>query len=1317
MATTTLGVKLDDPTRERLKACAQSIDRTPHWLIKQAIFNYLEKLEGGATLTELTSAGVNGGDDAGDIQADHAHQCFLEFAESILPQSVLRAAITGAYRRPEPEVVPMLLEQARLPADMAEATNKLAARIADKLRNQKSAGGRAGIVQGLLQEFSLSSQEGVALMCLAEALLRIPDKGTRDALIRDKISNGNWHPHLGNSPSLFVNAATWGLLLTGKLVSTHNESGLSSSLSRIIGKSGEPMIRKGVDMAMRLMGEQFVTGETIGEALANASKFESKGFRYSYDMLGEAALTEHDAQKYLASYEQAIHSIGKASHGRGIYEGPGISIKLSALHPRYSRAQYERVMEELYPRLLSLTLLAKQYDIGLNIDAEEADRLELSLDLLERLCFEPQLTGWNGIGFVIQAYQKRCPYVIDYVIDLARRSRHRLMIRLVKGAYWDSEIKRAQVEGLEGYPVYTRKVYTDVSYVACARKLLSVPEVIYPQFATHNAHTLSAIYHIAGQNYYPGQYEFQCLHGMGEPLYEQVVGKVADGKLNRPCRVYAPVGTHETLLAYLVRRLLENGANTSFVNRIADQSISIQELVADPVATIERMATQEGQFGLPHPRIPLPRDLYGSDRANSAGIDMANEHRLASLSSALLATAHTDWKAVPMLGCEASNEPAQAVLNPSDLRDVVGHVQEATVKDVDNAIQCALINGPIWQATPPAERAAVLERAADLMEAEIQPLMGLLAREAGKTFANAIAEVREAVDFLRYYAVQARNDFNNDAHRPLGPVVCISPWNFPLAIFTGQVAAALAAGNPVLAKPAEQTPLVAAQAVRLLLDAGIPEGVLQLLPGRGETVGARLVGDERVKGVMFTGSTEVARLLQRNIAGRLDAQGRPIPLIAETGGQNAMIVDSSALTEQVVIDVVSSAFDSAGQRCSALRVLCLQEDSADRVIEMLKGAMAEARLGNPERLSVDIGPVIDAEAKAGIEKHIQGMRDKGRDVYQMAIADSAEIKRGTFVMPTLIELESFDELQREIFGPVLHVVRYKRRDLDQLIEQINASGYGLTLGVHTRIDETIAKVIDNVNAGNVYVNRNIVGAVVGVQPFGGEGLSGTGPKAGGPLYLYRLLSTRPDDAIAQSFARTDSGTAPDVRLRDAMSKPLLALQAWAESNKQAELAQLCDQFAAQSQSGVTRLLDGPTGERNSYTILPREHVLCLAEAEADLLVQLAAVMAVGSSAVLPDSELSKAVRARLPKEVQARVELVPEWNKDEVHFDAVLHHGDSDQLRAVCEQIAKRGGAIVGVHGLSQGETGICLERLVIERALSVNTAAAGGNASLMSIG
>nr|MBP8153049.1 trifunctional transcriptional regulator/proline dehydrogenase/L-glutamate gamma-semialdehyde dehydrogenase [Aeromonas sp.] len=1262
------------------------------------------------------------GEEAIETLTEQGIQVFLEFAESILPQSVLRAAITSAYRRPETEAVPMLLEQARLPKEKAEATQKLAMSIAEKLRNQKSASGRQGLVQGLLQEFSLSSQEGVALMCLAEALLRIPDKATRDALIRDKISGGNWSQHLGQSASLFVNAASWGLLITGKLVATHNEAGLNSSLKGLIGKGGEPLIRKGVDMAMRLMGEQFVTGETIAEALANAGSMENRGFRYSYDMLGEAALTEEDAKRYLASYEQAIHAIGKASHGRGIYEGPGISIKLSALHPRYSRAQYDRVMEELYPTLLGLTQLAKQYDIGINIDAEEADRLEISLDLLEKLCFDPSLADWNGIGFVIQAYQKRCPYVIDYVIDLAKRSRHRLMIRLVKGAYWDSEIKRAQQDGLEGYPVYTRKPYTDVSYLACARKLLAVPESIYPQFATHNAHSLSAIYQLAGQNYYPGQYEFQCLHGMGEPLYEQVVGKVADGKLGRPCRIYAPVGSHETLLAYLVRRLLENGANTSFVNRIADNSISLQDLVQDPVQQIEQMAAREGSLGLPHPRIPLPRELYGEARPNSAGLDLANEHRLGSLSAALLASTNTAYQALPMLGNEHPGCDTEAptqfqqVVNPADHRDVVGQVSEATVELVDKALACALASGQIWQSTPPAERAAVLDRAADLMESELQPLMGLLVRESGKTFANAIAEVREAVDFLRYYAAQARNHFANESHRPLGPVVCISPWNFPLAIFSGQVCAALAAGNTVLAKPAEQTPLIAAQAVRILREAGVPAGAVQLLPGRGETVGAALIADERVRGVMFTGSTEVAGIISRNLAGRLDAQGRTIPLIAETGGQNAMIVDSSALTEQVVMDVISSAFDSAGQRCSALRVLCVQDDVAERVIRMLKGAMAEYKVGSPEHLSTDIGPVIDAEAKANIERHIKAMGDKGRRVHQIARTQEGACNRGTFVLPTLIELDSLDELGPEVFGPVLHLVRYPRAKLGELLAQINDSGYGLTLGVHTRIDETIAQVVNTAKVGNLYVNRNIVGAVVGVQPFGGEGLSGTGPKAGGPLYMYRLLGARPQEAVTSQL-RQEPGATPQA---EAAKPALLALRGWAGKQAPALVA-LCDRYGELALSGLTQLLVGPTGERNSYSLLPRERVLCLAaddkEAKTDLLAQLAACLAVGTEVLWQDNAQNRTLLTSLPSEVQARIQLVADWASSDIGFDALLHHGDSDQLREVAKLAAARAGAIVGVHGLHRGETDIPLERLLIEHALSVNTAAAGGNASLMTIG
>ncbi|MGK9468519.1 trifunctional transcriptional regulator/proline dehydrogenase/L-glutamate gamma-semialdehyde dehydrogenase [Pantoea agglomerans] len=1315
MATTTMGVKLDDATRERIKLAAQRIDRTPHWLIKQAIFNYLGQLETGDTVPEIPLS-AQAAAESDDTQPEETHQPFLDFAEQILPQSVTRSAVTAAWRRPETDAVPMMLEQARLPAALAEKTHQLAYQLADKLRHQKGATGRAGMVQSLLQEFSLSSHEGVALMCLAEALLRIPDKPTRDALIRDKISNGNWQSHLGRSPSLFVNAATWGLLFTGRLVSTHNESNLSSSLNRIIGKGGEPLIRKGVDMAMRLMGEQFVTGETIAEALANARKLEEKGFRYSYDMLGEAALTAGDAKAYLLSYQQAIHAIGKASNGRGIYEGPGISIKLSALHPRYSRAQYERVMEELYPILKSLTLLARSYDIGINIDAEEADRLELSLDLLEKLCFEPELEGWNGIGFVIQAYMKRCPFVIDELIDLAQRSRRRLMIRLVKGAYWDSEIKRAQMEGLEGYPVYTRKVYTDISYLACARKLLAVPSLIYPQFATHNAHTLAAIYQLAGNNYYPGQYEFQCLHGMGEPLYEQVVGKVADGKLNRPCRIYAPVGTHETLLAYLVRRLLENGANTSFVNRIADTSLPIDELVADPVSAVEKLGASEGAIGLPHPKIPLPRDLYGDNRVNSAGLDMANEHRLASLSSALLSSAAQPCLAEPMIDGEAGAGELRDILNPAAPGDRVGQVREATEQEVSVALDAAVNSGPIWFATPPQERAAILERAAQIMEGQMQQLLGILVREAGKTYNNAIAEVREAVDFLYYYAGMVRDDFDNETHRPLGPVVCISPWNFPLAIFTGQIAAALAAGNSVLAKPAEQTPLIAAQAVQILLDAGVPPGVLQLLPGQGETVGAQLTGDVRVRGVMFTGSTAVATLLQRNLAGRLDQHGRPVPLIAETGGMNAMIVDSSALTEQVVIDIVASAFDSAGQRCSALRLLCIQEDVADHTLKMLRGAMAECRMGNPERFSTDIGPVIDAEAKANIDRHIQAMRNKGFTVYQAVQdnpQDSKEWNSGTFVKPTLIELGQVSDLDKEIFGPVLHVVRFTRNNLPQLVEQINASGYGLTLGVHTRIDETIAQVTANARVGNLYVNRNMVGAVVGVQPFGGEGLSGTGPKAGGPLYLYRLLAHRPDSALRLTFDRQDAERPADSTLRQSLLAPHLALSNWAKDKP--ELAELCQHYGDLAQAGVVRLLPGPTGERNTFSLLPRDQVLCLAYNEQDALIQLAAVTSVGSKALWQDDELHRALLASLPDAVKARITLARDPLAAE--FDAVIYHGDADQLRTLCEQIAAREGAIVSVQGFARGETNLLLERLLIERSLSVNTAAAGGNASLMTIG
>ncbi|MBH1958104.1 MAG: bifunctional proline dehydrogenase/L-glutamate gamma-semialdehyde dehydrogenase PutA, partial [Burkholderiales bacterium] len=756
MSTVTLGIKVDEALRNRIREAAARQGRTPHWLIKQAVLRYVDNIERGLLVQGATLGASAGFSMAAPDDADEPAlppgtapfpQPFLDWAQNVQPQTDLRAAITAAWHRPEAECLPMLVQLARTTdAGQRAATETLATRLVQGLRGKKDAGG----VEALVQEFSLSSQEGVALMCLAEALLRIPDNATRDALIRDKISRGDWHSHLGNSPSMFVNAAVWGLMLTGKLTATSSEKSLGSSLTRLIGKGGEPLIRQGVHRAMKLMGEQFVTGQTISEALANSRALEKAGFRYSYDMLGEAAATGQDAERYLASYEQAIHAIGKASHGRGIHEGPGISVKLSALHPRYSRAQRNRVMDELLPRLLKLTLLARQYDIGLNIDAEEADRLELSLDLLEGLCFEPALKGWNGIGFVVQAYQKRCPYVIDYLIDLARRSSHRLMIRLVKGAYWDSEIKRAQEAGHEGYPVYTRKVHTDVSYLACARKLLAAPDAIYPQFATHNAQTVASIYQMAGHNYYSGQYEFQCLHGMGEPLYEQVTGSAADGKLARPCRIYAPVGTHETLLAYLVRRLLENGANTSFVNRIGDANVPVAELVVDPVADVRQIALETGRLGAPHPKIALPRQLFAhlgpQSRLNSAGLNLAHEQQLASLAAGLLRSAQGFYFAAPSVAelppfnpDSAAAEGWQPVLNPSDTRDQVGWVRPATAEEVEQAVSRAARAAQIWQGTPPSARAACLTRAAGLLEQRTQGLLGLIVREAGKSLPNAIA--------------------------------------------------------------------------------------------------------------------------------------------------------------------------------------------------------------------------------------------------------------------------------------------------------------------------------------------------------------------------------------------------------------------------------------------------------------------------------------------------------------------------------------------------------------------------------------------------
>ncbi|HZW22921.1 trifunctional transcriptional regulator/proline dehydrogenase/L-glutamate gamma-semialdehyde dehydrogenase [Noviherbaspirillum sp.] len=1197
----------------------------------------------------------------------------------------LRAAITAAWRRDEPQAVQWLLEQVKPNHAAQEKIQDLARNLVQAVREKRT---RSSGVDALMHEFSLSSEEGVALMCLAEALLRIPDHQTADRLIADKISKGDWRKHLGESPSLFVNAATWGLLITGKLVGTSSEQGLGSALTRLIAKGGEPLIRKGVDLAMRMLGNQFVTGQTIAEALDNSRPNEARGYRYSYDMLGEAALTEEDAARYYAAYEDAVHAIGKASNGRGIKDGPGISVKLSALHPRYSRAQRERVMQELLPRLKALLMLAKQYNIGLNIDAEEADRLELSLDLMEALAFDKDLTGFEGTGFVVQAYQKRCPFVIDFLADLARRSGRKFMVRLVKGAYWDAEIKRAQVDGMPGYPVYSRKVYTDVSYLVCAQKLLASTDVIYPQFATHNAHTLSSIFTWA-QERGVSDYEFQCLHGMGETLYDQVVGTE---NLGKPCRIYAPVGSHETLLAYLVRRLLENGANSSFVNQIVDENVPVESLIADPFKTAKQLA------GEPHPNIPLPVNLYGSERLNSAGVDIANENVLRELDLAFQSLATMQWQAMPLLATEAMGAGQQQdIRNPADHRDVVGRVVEAGANDVQSALAAAAKFAPEWQNTPAAERAAALRRAADLFEQHQAELMALAIREAGKTLPNAIAEVREAVDFLRYYAAEVENGPNTHA---LGPVVCISPWNFPLAIFTGEVSAALAAGNVVLAKPAEQTPLIACRAVELLLEAGVPRGALQFLPGTGETVGAALTADPRVSGVIFTGSTEVAQLINRTLADRACEERRDIPLIAETGGQNAMIVDSSALPEQVVQDVLSSAFDSAGQRCSALRVLCLQEDIADKTIKMLKGAMQELRIGNPDRLATDVGPVIDAEAQKNLLAHIERVRAQSPNVFQLQLPEACAT--GTFVPPTVIELDSIARLEREVFGPVLHVIRYRRDELPQLIDAINATGYGLTLGIHSRIDETIDFITARAHVGNIYVNRNIVGAVVGVQPFGGEGKSGTGPKAGGPLYLKRLQR----NAVVTRAAHT-------IHAQQVALPAFDSLMQWARTHGHVRVTALGEAYAHASLLDTAMVLPGPTGERNTLRFAPRGTILCAASDIEVLLNQFAASFATGNR-VAVNALTAAMLPSGLPPTVRDAIEVVEERALGKATLAMALV--EADLLGNLALRLASRNGALVPVVD-TRGCEEIPLWRLVAERAICVNTTAAGGNASLMTLG
>ncbi|MEL7186846.1 MAG: bifunctional proline dehydrogenase/L-glutamate gamma-semialdehyde dehydrogenase PutA [Pseudomonadota bacterium] len=1027
----------------------------------------------------------------------------MRFKDQAAGQDGRIASINELYLADEASLVSALTDAADPGESARQKIQDTAAQLVRSVRKNTS---KDGGIEAFLQQYDLSSEEGVLLMCIAEALLRIPDADTADKLIADKVTSADWKEHLGESDSLFVNASTWGLMLTGQLLNVGDDAKANPGqvMQKLASRAGEPVVRTAMRQAMRIMGHQFVMGRTIDEALKRSVKKHNKDYRYSFDMLGEAALTATDATRYFDSYYQAIGAIGDGPQGNAgtIFAAPSISVKLSALHPRYHYTHEERVMRELVPRVTELAIHARESGIGLTVDAEEADRLELSLDIFEAVYRDAALGDWEGFGLAVQTYQRRAGAVLAWLDTLGRGGRRRIPTRLVKGAYWDTEIKLGQELGLESYPVFTRKHYTDVSYLACARQALEAQTSIYPQFATHNAHTLASVMHYAGSN---ADYEFQRLHGMGEELYAEVIDAE---KFAKPCRVYAPVGSHEDLLPYLVRRLLENGANTSFVNRIVDESIDVDDIVSDPIAE-----TRADDY-LPHPKIVQPADLFGASRRNSKGTNLPNRGVRKQLLGEMDAASESEWSAAPIVNGKRMQGKQVGSLNPSSTSEVVGMVTLATEEHVDAAIDAAVAGQVAWDRTPAARRAEILNKAADLYEAHTPELLAMCSLEAGKTLPDAIGELREAVDFLRYYAAEARTHFgemqempgptgerNTFGLRGRGAFVCIAPWNFPLAIFTGQIAAALAAGNAAIAKPAEQTPIVACRAIELLLEAGIPADVLHFLPGDGAQIGGRAVADPRMAGVAFTGSTETARIINRTLAER---DGPIAAFIAETGGQNAMFVDSSALPEQVVLDSVFSAFNSAGQRCSALRLLCLQEEIAPRVIELLKGYMDELDIGDPARLTTDVGPAIDDEARELLDAHVKRMERDATILHRCELNDATE--SGTFFAPTLVEIDDISVLEREVFGPVLHVLRYKSKDLKKVIDAINATGYGLTMGLHSRIDARARKLAELSGAGNIYINRNMIGAVVGVQPFGGRGLSGTGPKAGGPHYLPRFAT-------------------------------------------------------------------------------------------------------------------------------------------------------------------------------------------------------------------
>ncbi|MFT5296848.1 MAG: RHH-type proline utilization regulon transcriptional repressor/proline dehydrogenase [Colwellia sp.] len=1268
------------------------------------------------------------------------------FNDSFITDCPIRQNIRKFYRIDENIAVDHILPLAEVNVSARSRAWERARKMVLNIREDQAGN---GAIDSLLKEYSLSSEEGVVLMCLAEALLRVPDKHTQDALIRDKISQGQWSSHLGSSDSLFVNASSWGLLITGSMVDYADKRKKDSFglLKKTIGRLGEPVIRKSMNYAMKIMGKQFVMGETITAATERAATKEQQGYVYSYDMLGEGARCMNDADRYLKSYQDAIEVIGQAAVASGKNDPrkvPGISVKLSAIHPRYEFTHKERVMAEVVPKLKALCLQAKNFNIGLTVDAEESERLDISLDVIEAVFSDNDLAGWDGFGMALQAYQQRAIFVVDWLRELTLKVDRKMMVRLVKGAYWDTEIKNTQKDGHANFPVFTRKSSTDVSYHACANKLLAYRDTIYPQFATHNAYTAATIVELAGDD--KEGFEFQCLHGMGDSLYDQIV---TGEKIQ--CRIYAPVGHHEDLLAYLVRRLLENGANSSFVNAIVDETQPVESLLEDPVEKTQRLKDKYNH------QIIKPIALYhgenGNNRDNSKGFDLTDINEIIPLKASL-----DSWFEANQLNENDVPEGANPVKNPANHSEIIGFHQHHNKDEMLAMIDTAQTAFTSWSETPVTERAALLCRIADILERHTDELIALCIKEAGKVAQDGIDEVREAVDFCRYYANRATELASDERLEARGVVLCISPWNFPLAIFLGQVAAAISTGNTVLAKPAEQTGLIALRTIELMESVGLPEGVVQAVIARGSQVGSIIIPDERIQTVMFTGSTETGTRISQTLAER---GGDQVPFIAETGGQNCMVVDSTALPEQVVDDVISSGFQSAGQRCSALRVLFLQEDIADNVIAMLKGALAELHVGNPEFLSTDVGPVIDQKALDALNAHSEYMKTNGQLLYQCDISDEVSDNEHFFFAPRLYEISDINVLKQEVFGPCVHIVRFKGSEIESVIDKINGTGFGLTMGIHTRIEHRAYDLARLSRAGNVYINRNTIGAIVGVQPFGGRGLSGTGPKAGGPNYLTRLVKEKatPDaeqfNLLPSQVEALDGGEQSEKEAVLFMNKANSAEKNWRLTELNTRIScvrqllakishvdiveDLADDLNRTLTSARSQLisiekrlkkpeiLPGPTGESNILYLENRGNIICFADKNVTFhfwVLSIVTALATGNTVITVVSDLyyDEAIAFRdkfIATGADKNVFQVARLR----HLSTMLAHPalsgivvDSlcDRKHFFSEKLAERQGAILPV--ISSEYMDNLIQRLLTEKTVSIDTTASGGNTSLMTL-